>query len=239
MNAESCNCYCTVDNKIMAECKVLENEIHLWFASLDVPNDERESFARILSPDEIARANRFHFPQHRRRFMVARGRLRQILGNYLEIKPETVSFLYSDRGKPSIADPLQFNVSHSGDMAVYGLRRQGRIGVDVEEIRSIKDLEDLTKRFFCAREHELIQHCGEKARVFFQLWTGKEAYLKAIGMGIGGGLDRVEVSIDPLSIRNVEGEWHLWSCQPKENFIATIAIEGEDGPVKTFDLSGI
>jgi 4'-phosphopantetheinyl transferase len=211
-------------------------EIHLWFLDLAVSAEEIARFRSLLSPDEIARADRYHFDRDRRRFIVARGRLRELLGEYTGIEPRKVAFTYSDRGKPSIDTSLLFNISHSGEVAVYGFGLNRRVGVDVEEMRSMDDLEGLTKRFFCDKEYELIHNSAEKERLFFQLWTAKEAYLKAIGTGIAGGLDAVEVSIEPLGIANVAGEWSLWTCRPRENYLATVAIEGNHPRLKTFGL---
>jgi 4'-phosphopantetheinyl transferase len=215
------------------------DEVHLYFIRLDLSTDRLEKLASFLSEDEIIRANRYHFPEHKRRFLAARGFLREILGLYLAISPEKVEFIYGKRGKPSINAHLQFNLSHSDEMAVCGLTLTNRIGVDLEKMRSMKDLNSLTKRFFCAREHELIERSAEKEKLFFQLWTAKEAYLKALGTGISGGLDRVEVGLDPLKLDNVAGEWQLWTREIGDNYRATVAIEGSDRVIKTFGLSDL
>lgn len=218
---------------------ISNDEVHLYFISLDLSTDRLEKLASFLSEDEIIRANRYHFPAHKRRFLVARGCLREILGSYLAINPEKVEFIYSERGKPSIKAPFQFNISHSHEMALCGLTLTGRIGVDLEKMRAMKDLQSLTKRFFCAREHKLIEKSGEKEKLFFQLWTAKEAYLKALGTGISGGLDRVEVGLDPLKLENVAGEWQLWTTEIGDNYRATVVIEGSDRVIKTFGLSDL
>lgn len=215
------------------------DEVHLYFISLDLSTDRLEKLASFLSEDEIIRANRYHFPAHKRRFLAARGFLREILGSYLAISPEKVEFVYGKRGKPSVNSQLQFNLSHSEEMAVCGLTLTSRIGVDLEKMRGMKDLNSLTKRFFCAREHELIEKSAEKEKLFFQLWTAKEAYLKAVGTGISGGLDRVEVGLDPLKLDNVAGEWQLWTREIGDNYRTTVAIEGSDRVIKTFGLSDL
>lgn len=218
---------------------ISNDEVHLYFISLDLSADRLEKLASLLSEDEINRANRYHFPAHKRRFLVARGCLREILGSYLAINPEKVEFIYSERGKPSINSQLQFNLSHSEEMAVCGLTLTSRIGVDLEKMRAMKDLNNLTKRFFCAKEHELIEKSAEKEKLFFQLWTAKEAYLKALGTGISGGLDRVEVGLDPLKLDNVAGDWQLWTQEIGDNYRATVVIEGSDRVIKTFGLSDL
>ena len=170
---------------------------------------------------------------------MGRGCLREILGSYLAISPEKIEFIYSERGKPSINYQLQFNLSHSEEMAICGLTLTSRIGVDLEKMRAMKDLNSLTKRFFCAREHELVEKSAEKEKLFFQLWTAKEAYLKALGTGISGGLDRVEVGLNPLKLDNVAGEWQLWTGEIGDNYRATVVIEGSDRVIKTFGLSDL
>ena len=119
------------------------DEVHLYFISLDPSGDRLEKLASLLSEDEIIRANRYHFPEHKRRFLVARGCLREILGSYLAISPEKIEFIYSERGKPSINYQLQFNLSHSEDMAICGLTLTARIGVDLEKMRQMKDLDSM------------------------------------------------------------------------------------------------
>jgi len=168
------------------------DEVHLYFISLDPSGDRLEKLASLLSEDEIIRANRYHFPEHKRRFLVA-----------------------------------------------CGLTLTARIGVDLEKMRQMKDLDSLTKRFFCAREHELVEKSAEKEKLFFQLWTAKEAYLKALGTGISGGLDRVEVGLNPLKLDNVAGEWQLWTAAIGDNYRATVVIEGSDRVIKTFGLSDL
>jgi 4'-phosphopantetheinyl transferase len=92
-------------------------------------------------------------------------------------------------------------------------------------MRGVKDLDSLTKRFFCAKEHELVEVRGEGKVI--QLWTAKEAYLKAVGTGISGGLSRVEVGFNPLKLDNVAGEWQLWTAVIGDNYRATVVIEGQ------------
>jgi 4'-phosphopantetheinyl transferase len=124
-------------------------------------------------------------------------------------------------------------------MAICGLTLTARIGVDLEKMRQMKDLDSLTKRFFCAKEYELVEKSAEKEKLFFQLWTAKEAYLKAVGTGISGGLDRVEVGLNPLKLDNVAGEWQLWTAAIGDNYRATVVIEGSDRVIKTFGLSDL
>lgn len=219
----------------------LENdEIHLWQTNLERAPVEVEQLSATLSTDERARAERFYFPQHRQRFTVARGILRQILGHYLNIAPERVEFAYNSRGKPKLnpknATGLQFNLSHCEGLALYGLTGDRPIGVDLERLRPVEDLERLVERFYSSAEFAVICDLPAELRkiAFFRGWTAKEAYLKATGEGLAGGLDQVEVSLnpgEPLRLLKLPGNgaascWSLFSPDVHPDYIAAIAVEG-------------
>jgi len=220
---------------------LLPHEIHLWRANLDLSSLIIKNFINILSEDERNRANRFRFKQHRDRFIAGRGILRQLLANYLQLKSEQVIFEYSDRGKPHIAswlnqDSLQFNISHSQNLALYAFNYQRIIGVDLEYIKDKIEYKQLAKRFFSNQELQLINSypSEEQKTIFFQLWTAKEAYLKATGYGLSGSLDKIEFTLnknsklsliatkqDPQQIPH----WLVDNFIPQENFVATIAVK--------------
>ncbi|MDJ0688795.1 MAG: 4'-phosphopantetheinyl transferase superfamily protein [Xenococcaceae cyanobacterium MO_188.B32] len=216
-------------------------EVHVWRANLDLSVTEVEELTKILSTDEREKANKFRFEEHRRRSIVTRGRLRQILANYLNISAEEILFEYSDRGKPNLSqhldrDNLQFNVSHSQNLALYAFTYQNRVGIDLEYFRSTNDAVQIARRFFAPQEYELISSL-EKDRqreVFLHIWTIKEAYLKATGEGLSGSLDAVQVSFQgeqPVGLAAVDGNspqaanWLVHSFVPERKFIATVAVE--------------
>ncbi len=215
-------------------------EFHLWRSNLERVTEEVEQLSAILSDEEIARANRFYFPQHRQRFTVARANLRRILGHYSGIEPQRVQFAYNSRGKPELAAKgdrcLQFNLSHSEGWALYGVTRDRRIGVDLERRRSIKDLEQLVERFYSPTEYKIISQLPAEAKeiAFFRGWTAKEAYLKATGEGLAGGLEQVEVSLavaEPVRFLKLPGnasvsDWCLICPDVHPEYLAAIAFEG-------------
>jgi 4'-phosphopantetheinyl transferase len=220
-------------------------DVHVWRANLDLPLEQVEEWAALLCAEETARAERFYFEQHRQRFIVARATLRLILGRYLHLEPQHIQFAYSDRGKPRLAstregEGLQFNLSHSQGMALYALTRDRAIGVDVEHLRSTADVDGIAERFFAPQEYALLRAlpAEEKERAFLQLWTAKEAYLKATGDGLAGSLERVEVSFGrdhPLHLLSIAGEveaasrWQLYPLLPAPDYLATVAVEGQHG----------
>jgi len=159
----------------------------LWLAWLD--EEDPASFQNILSKDELLRAGRLRNYRTADRFRVARGILRTLLGRYLAFGPEQLVFSYGPNGKPELAGGikrgLSFNVSHSGGMAVYAIANGFEVGVDVEEIHPINNLE-ATASFFLSPD-ELDEFQGlpvdRKLERFFTLWTSREAILKAFGFG--------------------------------------------------------
>lgn len=227
------------------QLSLTNNQVHVWRAKLDLSAHEIARLETLLSEDEKSRANRFRFPQHKRRFIAARAILREILANYLQINSDALRFEYSDRGKPRLAKSMeasswQFNVSHSQELALYGFTCHKRIGVDVEYLRSMDDAAKIAERFFSAQESQLIANLSgeQQKQVFFQLWTAKEAYLKAIGEGLAGSLAGVDIDIDLdqakslalLSIKEdvqAAASWLMYPCVPETNYIATVAIESK------------
>lgn len=216
---------------------------HVWQVDLDLAEESVNDLKSLLSDDEITKGDRFHFAHHRRRYIVARGMLRKILGRYLEVKPDQIEFQYTDKGKPFLSSKkhtnnFQFNLSHSEEKAIYGVTLNRWIGVDIEKQRPIKDILALTNRFFCPQEAALIQSLPdeERAQIFFQLWTAKEAYLKGMGTGISGGLDQVALRWckDQLKPLPTQDHWSLLSFIIEKNYLGAVAIEGKEGIVQYY-----
>lgn len=219
-----------------------EQQVQAWWFELNPPDSFVEKLAALLSMDENTKANRYKFPHLRIRYQVAHGILRIILGNYLKLHPQKIEFIYSDRGKPQLADHcnplnLQFNLSHSENLAIVGICRNLPIGIDIEHRRSLKNAEQLAQRFFCPTEADLFKTLTvqEHSQLFFQLWTAKEAYLKATGQGIAGGLDQVTIALNPLRFaqlpNNIKNhpQWSLQSFSIEtqtDTYLGAIAIEG-------------
>jgi 4'-phosphopantetheinyl transferase len=215
---------------------LLLNDVHIWRINLNSSESQLQFFRETLSSDEIARAQRFYFPEHRQRFIAGRGTLRAILGQYLGIDPKQVEFEYQPRGKPLLAakfadQGLLFNLSHSQDLALLGVSYQHQIGVDLEYIRTMSDLEGLAKRFFSSREYEYLRLFSpqEQQQIFFRYWTCKEAYLKATGDGLVQ-LEEIEISLTPNQPSQllVSGDWNLRELTPAENFAAAVVVAGSN-----------
>ncbi|MBW4473474.1 MAG: 4'-phosphopantetheinyl transferase superfamily protein [Stenomitos rutilans HA7619-LM2] len=226
----------------LATRSLAEIEIHIWQASLAVSSDEREQFVQTLSVDEQRRASRFRFARDAHRFIVSRGILRALLGRYLQTPPDQIQFCYSDRGKPSLAYPssapeLAFNLSHSDDLMVCAIARGCSVGIDLEAIRPVANLADLTQRFFSPREHAVIHALPDDLRLrsFFQHWTCKEALLKATGDGLMS-LSTIEVCIKDDKATLMQWSrapqpaalWLLQLFTPAPSCVAAIAADSLD-----------
>lgn len=218
------------------------DELHLWRASL-APGDARVAeLARTLSDDERARAERFAAPDDRRRFVAARGTLRELLGRYVDRPPASVAFAYGPAGKPELdGDPngpdLRFNLAHSGEVAMFAVTIGRRVGVDVEALRPLAHLSELSRLVFSDREREELwaQPASRRRRSFFDGWVRKEAVLKALGHGLSAGLQATEVSLARRGgrlLRAVDGDaracagWTLTSVPMGRRYVAAVAIEG-------------
>ncbi|MEH2279808.1 MAG: 4'-phosphopantetheinyl transferase HetI [Nostoc sp.] len=212
---------------------LLPDEIHVWRIELQQPETQLQYLITTLSSDEIARAERFYFPKHRQHFIAGRGILRTILGRYLGIEPSQVQFNYQQRGKPVLADKfadsgLAFNLSHSQELGLCAVNCTHQIGVDLEYIRPMSDIEALAKRFFLPREYEMLRSLSpnQQQEVFFRYWTCKEAYLKATGDGLSQ-LEQIEVSLTPTEPAKLQitEDWSLFELIPANNYVAAIAVE--------------
>ena len=234
--------------------------VHLWCADLDLPDSTRQQMNQWLSADEQERRDRKRFLPDQQRFTAARGILRSILSRYLHQLPQEIRFAYGERGKPYLAVnsaetaanqiasqsvtpstnwpavPLFFNISHSHQLMLCAIADQPQIGIDVEHLRAVPAMK-LAERYFLPSEQQWLRRCSpdQQERDFLILWTCKEAYLKATGVGISR-LSQVEIvrSHDHLSLHlfapgirdaAVAAAWEIQSFQPQSNYVAAFAAE--------------
>lgn len=217
------------------------SDYELYTTRLDLTPRAVTALAELLSDDEQQRASRLVFQRDRARFIVARARLRQLLGARLGVSAASVEFSYGARGKPALAARfadcgVRFNVSHSEDVAVYGFAADREVGVDVEAVRELPDADEIAARCFSVRECEayLALAAHDRPLGFFNCWTRKEAFIKAIGDGRSQSLERFDVSLapgEPAKILRVGGRagehcgWRLQGFAPAPGFVAGIVIE--------------
>jgi 4'-phosphopantetheinyl transferase len=209
-----------------------ETKVDVYWMDLDGPSVESMRFAAMLDSHEHARAKRFRFTEDRRRFVVRRGRLRELLSYYLECSPLQIRFSYNSFGKPAVdfAD-LRFNISHSHGIALYTIARGVEVGCDIERCDERFADERIAERFFSPREVLALRSLGRAAQIegFFNCWTRKEAFVKARGQGLSLPLDSFEVSLAPgepaAFLRGCDG-WSIRSFKPAARYHAAVVAEG-------------
>jgi 4'-phosphopantetheinyl transferase len=229
------------------------HDVHVWRVPLD--DDARAaSYWSLLSDDERRRAARFVRDIHRRRFIVAHGALRSILADYVGIEPPALDFVSGEHGKPALRDPtgrppVEFNLSHSDDLALVAVARAHAVGVDLE--RWSEDVEhlELAERFFSPGERRALRalaHAPDLIEAgFFAAWTRKEAYLKATGHGITRGLHHFDVALAPgeparlIADRlddDATARWAMFALDPAPGYSAALVVASPVGEVLQFTV---
>jgi 4'-phosphopantetheinyl transferase len=215
------------------------HQVDLWAVRLDVADDVVARLAVSLDEAERARAGRFIFARERRRFRVAHGALRRLLSAYRDVPPDRHRFIAGPHGKPvlvpDIGPAVQFNLTHSGELAVYAIAATLAVGVDIEELRPLPDAQALARRYFSPAEYTTMAGLPEEEQspAFLRCWTRKEAYLKAIGEGLSRSPASVEVRFGPDEAPEVragrcDGAWSLYQLEPAAGYTGTLAVSGAD-----------
>jgi 4'-phosphopantetheinyl transferase len=205
-----------------------------WMCSLTRPPEEIAILARLLSPAESARAARFGLASLRDRYVVGRATLRMLLGERLGVAPERIEIARGRRGRPFVADGdgLDFNVSHTGDVALFGITQQQRIGVDVERRDRSLNVDGVARKFMTAAEQAALAALApdERRRTLLRLWTCKEAMSKATGDALSAPFRHIGIDTGP-PLRGVEGpppyapaDWRLVAVGTPAEYLATVAL---------------
>ncbi|MBC7811927.1 MAG: 4'-phosphopantetheinyl transferase superfamily protein [Burkholderiales bacterium] len=162
-------------------------ELHIWYADLDVSPEVLERLEQTLAEDEYKRAVQFVHLQSKRRYVAARGILRNILAQYIQQAPEAIQFVYNAYGKPSVSpnrQQLEFNLAHSVNVGVYAFTIGQRVGIDVEFVQALDEQEQMAQKILSQEEYIVFSQLppDEKVMFFYQHWTRKEAMMKALGV---------------------------------------------------------
>ena len=214
--------------------------IEMVVKTLDTDESHNRAALALLCATERQRAARFAFERDRRRYIAGRAHLRQLLGARLGEAPEAIEFIYGRRGKPALAprlaaSGLRFNLAHCGGVAIYAFAQGREIGVDIEKVRQLRDADHVAARFFTPRENCDYQALAgaERAQGFFNCWTRKEAFIKALGGGLHVPLGCFDVSLAPgepariLRLGRRPGErcgWQLVDLQPAPGYAGAAAV---------------
>lgn len=228
--------------------QIIDSEVHLWHCRhADFSLHElKQQCLRWLTDEERLRFQRFYFDRHRKQLLLGRFLIRSVLSQYLEaFAPPKWCFVQNDHGKPAL-DPAQnsrglyFNLSHSGDRLVLAISKLETIGVDIESSDKPRRVSRIAQRFFSRQEAADLLALNQSQRLhrFYQLWTLKEAYIKACGLGLAIPLQQfsyafpvagqIEITFD----RTREDDalrWQVWQFDIPGNYQLALAVKSDSG----------
>ena len=209
-----------------ASASLAEQEIHLWLLDLDQFTDAHQREAtKIMSASEHERAQKFM--RGKESYIASRWLQRKVLARYLDVAPQELEPLRSDKGKPYLPhSDMHFSLSHSGHWAVLAVGKAELLGVDLESIRSARNLPGIAQHYYHPNEQAQMQSLQGSAQAdyFYRLWTLKEAFFKALGTGISAGLEKVAFEWgadtisatidDQLGCLRDQWQFHQWALSP-------------------------
>ena len=222
--------------------ELLEGEIHLWTVSIDALKDQSDHLESMLSVEEKRKVSFYKFEQTQLSYMVSQAVLRMLLAEYLDIKPSDVKMGAHNKGKPYLIHDRQvyFNLSNSHDLCVYAFSPDGEVGIDIEKIRDLPDIDQLIEKNLTRRERNyILRDPALKLNWFFRFWTYKESYLKAIGEGMRLTPENLEFSLEDERIRlrsvnyGFDGTgWQFQEFSREGNYTGTLTYTGKDILIK-------
>ena len=216
-------------------------EVHVWRISISKETTNPKAYLKFLTAEEIKKAHEFYSEKNRRLFILSRGFLRKTLAQYCEVLPDQIEFSFGPFKKPQIETSpkkLEFNLAHSEDELILAVALDRKVGVDVEAIDAACSWEEICKDVFSEEEMiELMQLPEElRADAFFKGWTQKEAFIKALGLGMYAPLKDYTFQLDPRSPHamvsarhsNMLSQWHMIGIKGIESHFGSLALEQKE-----------
>jgi 4'-phosphopantetheinyl transferase len=239
-----------LEEQAVVETSLSQHQPAVWWLRTDHLDDAcLERLRATLDPTELARAGRFVSARDRRDFAACHALLRIMLSRITGRLAYEWVFSPSLHGKPSIAaghglPDLQFNISHTRGLVAAAVAQRHPVGVDVQIVDASCDQLDLARRFFAAAEAELVHaaSASDRPRVFAQLWTLKEAYIKATGVGLSMPLDSFAFDLDRLQVRfrregaDSPAAWQFTSSMVTNAHALSVALHVADQPSPPVNL---
>lgn len=233
-----------------AELSLSTQALHVWRATLPASSEQLQSLPTCLDGDELARAARFTRPRDCQRYLAWHGSLRRILARYLSQAPDRLHYVFGPNGKPSLssqfeASGLRFNLAHSGDLALVAVALGRDVGVDIEQVRPLPDADSIAERHFSPSERRALAKlpAAERQAAFFNIWTCKEALIKATGQGLASLLSGFSVPVlsggasSPLAVDAGAGpQWAVRSLAPGAGYAAAVVAEGLDWELSSWQF---
>jgi 4'-phosphopantetheinyl transferase len=219
----------------------VSGETHVWVAELAaLTADEINRCDAVLSAEERARMQRFHFERDREIYRAAHGLARLTLSRHVpSVAPQHWTFAENAYGKPEVASPLltqrlRFNISHTHGLVACVVAEELDCGVDVERTWRDKDLLGVARRVLTRTELSALAalHGEEQALLFCRYWTLKEAYAKARGLGMSIEFDRLAVELEPPRLlSSAADEWHFEQWRATPEHMVAVAVNRAGVPV--------
>ncbi len=219
----------------------------VWRIALTDPRARTPALLATLDAGEQARAARFHFARDAERWQAAHVALRDILGRRLGVSASAVAFALEANGKPRLAAAAApaFNLSHSGDYALVAVADSGPLGVDLEALKPVPEFDDVAQAHFAADELAALRVVPETQRLdaFYRLWTRKEAYVKATGIGVGPALARFAMSLRPEAPQLLRDDddaraperWRVVDLALPSGYVGALVAPAQAGPTTVQD----
>lgn len=208
--------------------ELIGHQIRIWLINMDSYFSILPALRNILSPEERKRADRFYKENDTARFIVRRAVLRLLMADELALPPDQIEFITGINGKPHLVNSkgIHFNCSHSSSFAVIVIANQ-QIGTDIEYINDDFDYAGIVEYAFSARESDALQCSAKPVRDFFTIWTRKEAFLKAIGTGIGQDINLLNC-LDgaqpvPSALTLEQTDWECHTLEVAQDYLLSIA----------------
>lgn len=216
--------------------KINQNEIHIYSLNFSEDNSLLEKFNHLLSDDERKKIEQYKFPNDRKRAGETFLYRRLIISNYINTNPRMIAFNKTSFGKPILIEAnnsgVQFNYSHTEGKFLFALSNNSEIGVDIEFIKALIDIDSLAEKYFSNDElsfYKALSTYELKLIFFYRIWTRKEALLKGIGTGINDKMKNISVILNgspnksELSIKFNNQIWQIEDLHLQDNFIGSIA----------------
>ena len=213
----------------MTSLELMTDEVQVWVASLTVTEERYAALASCIPREEVQHSSSLH-PVAARRYVVARGILRNLLSGFTGTDAKKLRFTYGASGKPALADrdDIEFNISHSADLGLFAFSPDRPVGVDVENERPVRRLLDVAQRFMSDEELRTLAETpeGKRNTEFLRAWVVREARLKAEGKGVWSGNANHSPTLSHrlfaprpgyiAAVAAPETDWRLYTCSMRD-----------------------
>lgn len=232
----------TENSGINDQIMINPNEVHIWKYPLKLPNDLLSNYIYLLSNAEKEQVNKIKISDLKFRSICSKLISKDILSRYLGDEMSNIKFSYNDYGKPIISKrnnqvTVNFNISHSVEMGIIAITKTELVGIDIEKIINLDDIDNIINLCFSDYEISMISELNtyDKLKMFYKIWTGKEAFIKAIGMGFSFNVKNISLSFNDdlgLSLKSVNKfpqnicDWKTYNFEPSENYTSTLVVHG-------------